>query len=158
MVLYKYMCEYLVTIKASANFQPYSRRGVNTMFNLQIDEDVKVNIPQGTNFMINNQLYRLGNRKKVNNNYEALLPVNINDPANLNYPNHTNFIILKKDTKYLNNNFSEDNLGFTKQLETDQKVIFCNGILVEFLEGTPFHTPDGNLEFTINSETNGFLA
>ena len=92
------MCDYLVKIKASANFQPYSRRGINPMFNLLIDEDVIVNIPQGTNFMINNQLYRLGNRKKVNNNYEALLPVNMHDPI---YPNHTNFIILKKDTKYL---------------------------------------------------------
>ena len=148
------MCDYQVKIKAGANFQPYSRRGVNTIFNLQIDEDVKVNIPQGTNFMINNQLYRLGNRKKVNNNYEALLPVNMNDPI---YQNHTNVIILKKDTKYLNNNFSEDNLGFTKKLELDQKVVFCNGTLVEFPVGTPFHTPDGNLEFTINSETNGFI-
>ena len=146
------MCDYLVKIKASANFQPYSRRGINPMFNLLIDEDVIVNIPQGTNFMINNQLYRLGNRKKVNNNYEALLPVNINDI------NNQNFLVLKKDTKYLNNNFSEDNLGFTKQLETDQKVVFCNGVLVEFPAGTPFHTPDGNLEFTINSETNGYLA
>lgn len=149
------MCDYLVKIKASANFQPYSRRGINAMFNLLIDEDVIVNIPQGTNFMINNQLYRLGNRKKVNNNYEALLPINMNYP---NDPNHTNVIVLKKDTMYLNNNFSEDNLGFTKKLEFDQKVVFCNGVLVEFPAGTPFHTPDGNLEFTINSETNGYLA
>ena len=145
------MCYYLVKIKVGANFQPYSRRGINAMFNLQIDEDIIVNIPQGTNFMINNQLYRLGNRKKINNNYEALLPVIMNDP------NHTNFIILKKDTNYFNNNFSEDNLGFSKKLELDQKVIFCNGTLVEFPIGTPFHTPDGNLEFTINSETNGFI-
>jgi hypothetical protein len=149
------MCDYLIKIKASANFQPYSRRGINTMFNLQIDEDVIVNIPQGTNFMINNQLYRIGNRKKVNNNYEALLPVNMNF---LNDSNPTNFIVLKKDTKYLNNNFSEDNLGFTKKLKLDQKVIFCNGVVVELPAGTPFHTPDGNLEFTINSETNAYLA
>jgi hypothetical protein len=146
------MCDYLIKIKTGASFQPYSRRGINTIFNLQIDEDITVNFPQGTNFMINNQLYRLGNRKKVNNNYEALLPVNMHDP------NHTNVIVLKKDTKYLNNNFSEDNLGFTKQLEIDQKVVFCNGVFVELPAGTPFHTPDGNLEFTINSETNGFLA
>ena len=145
------MCEHLVKIKAGAIFQPYSRRGINGIFNLHIDEDIIVNIPQGTNFMINNQLYRLGNRKKINNSYEALLPVNMNDPIN------PNFILLKKDTKYLNNNFSEDNLGFTKKIEFDQKVIFCNGTLVEFPEGTPFHTPDGNLEFTINSETNGFI-
>jgi hypothetical protein len=149
------MCDYLIKIKASANFQPYSRRGINTMFNLQIDEDVIVNIPQGTNFMINNQLYRIGNRKKVNNNYEALLPVNMNF---LNDSNPTNFIVLKKDTKYLNNNFSEDNLGFTKKLKLDQKVIFCNGVVVELPAGTPFHTPDGNLEFTIKSETNAYLA
>lgn len=145
------MSEYLVKIKAGAIFQPYSRRGVNTMFNLQIDEDVNITFSQGTNFMINNQLYRLGNRKKINNNYEALLPVNINDI------NNQNFLVLKKDTKYLNNNFSEDNLGLTKKLELDQKVVFCNGTLVEFPIGTPFHTPDGNLEFTINSETNGFI-
>jgi hypothetical protein len=145
------MCEYLVKIKAGAIFQPYSRRGINSMFNLQIDEDISVNIPQGTNFMINNQFYRLGNRKKINNNYEALSPVNMNDPIN------PNFILLKKDIKYLNNNFSEDNLGFSKKLELDQKVIFNNGTLVEFPAGTPFHTPDGNLEFTINSETNGFI-
>lgn len=150
------MCDYLVKIKASANFQPYSRRGINTMFNLQIDEDVIVNVPQGTNFMINNQLYRLGNRKKVNNNYEALLPVNMNCPND--HISHTNVIVLKKDTKYLNNNFSDDNLGFTKNLDLDQKVVFCNGVLVELPTGTPFHTPDGNLEFTINSETNGYLA
>jgi hypothetical protein len=79
----------------------------------------------------------------------------MNDPIDLNY---TNVIVLKKDTKYINNNFSEDNLGFTKKLELDQKVIFCNGVLVELPTGTPFHTPDGNLEFTINSEINGYLA
>ncbi len=145
------MCEYLVKIKTGAIFQPYSRRGINGMFNLQIDEDIFVNISEGTNFMINNQLYRLGNRKKINNNYEALSPINMNDPIN------PKFILLKKDTRYINNNFSEDNLGFTKKIEFDQKVIFCNGTLVEFSEGTPFHTPDGNLEFTINSEINGFI-
>lgn len=158
MCLYKHMCDFLVKIKAGANFQPYSRRGINTMFNLQIDEDVIVNVSQGTNFMINNQLYRLGYRKKVNNNYEALLPANMNCPIDPNHINHTNVIVLKKDTMYLNNNFSEDNLGFTKKLELDQKVVFCNGVLVELPAGTPFHTPDSNLEFTINFETNGYLV
>ncbi len=146
------MSEYLVNIKAGANFKSYSRRNNNPTYNLQLDEDVFVNVPQGTNFLINNQLYRLGNRKKVNNNFEAFLPINFNDP------NISNIVILKKDTKYYNNNCVEDELGFTKKLELDQKVIFCNGVLVEFPAGTPFHTLDGNLEFTINSETNGYFS
>jgi len=147
------MSEYLVNIKAGANFKSYSRRNYNPTYNLQLDEDVFVNVPQGTNFMINNQIYRLGNRKKNNNNiYEALLPINFNDP------NISNIIILKKDTKYFNNIYAEDELGFTKKLELDQKVIFCNGVLVVFPAGTPFHTLDGNLEFTINCETNGYFS
>jgi len=125
-----------VIIKAGSIFHHHSRR--NNMNNLQIDEDIEVELEEGTEVLLNCGIFRLGTC------YDNL-PIFIN-----NQP-----IILKKDTKYINTNNIEDNLGFTKRLDEEQKVYFNNGTRIEIPVNTPMQSICGNLKVVLTSPVTG---
>lgn len=140
------MVKYTVIIKAGSIFHHHSRR--NNMNNLQIDEDIEVELDEGTEVILNGITFRLG--MFTNNN----LPNN-------NLPNIPNFfnnqsVILKKGTKYINTNPNEDSLGFTKTLEAEQKVYFNCGTNILVPENTPMHSFCGNLKFMLTSSIIGY--
>jgi len=125
-----------VIIKAGSIFHHHSRR--NNMNNLQIDEDIEVELEEGTEILIYCGTFRLGT---CYNN----LPNFINNQS----------IILKKDTKYINTNLNEDSLGFTKKLDEEQKVYFNNGTRIEIPVNTPMQSLCGNLKFILSSPITG---
>ena len=136
------MIKYKVIIKAGSIFHHHSRR--NNMNNLQIDEDIEVELEEGTEvILINGGTFRLG---ICSNNNLFNLPNN-------NLPNFFNnqSVILKKGTKYINTNANEDSLGFTKTLEVEQKVYFNNGTNILVPENTPMYSFCGNLKFILTS-------
>jgi hypothetical protein len=134
------MVKYKVIIKAGSIFHHHSRR--NNMNNLQIDEDIEVELDEGTEVILNTIIFRLG--IFTNNN----LP---------NIPNFFNnqLVILKKGTKYINTNHNEDLLGFTKKLDEEQKVYFNCGTTILVPENTPMHSFCGNLKFILTSSITG---
>jgi hypothetical protein len=134
------MVKYKVIIKAGSIFHHHSRR--NNMNNLQIDEDIEVELDEGTEVILNGITFRLG--IFTNNN----LP---------NIPNFFNnqSVILKKGTKYINTNPNEDSLGFTKTLEVEQRVYFNCGTNILVPENTPMHSFCGNLKFILTSSITG---
>ena len=134
------MVKYKVIIKAGSIFHHHSRR--NNMNNLQIDEDIEVELDEGTEVILNAIIFRLG--IFTNNN----LP---------NIPNFFNnqLVILKKGTKYINTNVNEDSLGFTKKLDEEQKVYFNCGTNILVPENTPMHSICGNLKFILTSSITG---
>jgi hypothetical protein len=125
-----------VIIKAGSIFHHHSRR--NNMNNLQIDEDIEVELEEGTEILINCGTFILGT---CYNN----LPNFINNQS----------IILKKDTKYINTNLNEDSLGFTKRLDEEQKVYFNNGTRIEIPVNTPMQSLCRNLKFVLTSPITG---
>jgi hypothetical protein len=125
-----------VIIKAGSIFHHHSRR--NNMNNLQIDEDIEVELEEGTEIHLICGVFRLGT---CYNN----LPNFINNQS----------IILKKDTKYINTNLNEDSLGFTKKLDEEQKVYFNNGTRIEIPVNTPMQSLCGNLKFVLTSPITG---
>jgi hypothetical protein len=131
------MVNYTVIIKSGSIFHHHSRR--NNMNNLQIDEDIKVELPDGIEILFNGNIYKLG----VNSNNN--LPIFLN-----NHP-----ILLKKETKYINTNINEDCLGFTKSLDVEQLVYFNPGTSIEILANTPMHSLCGNLKFLLTSPITG---
>ena len=133
------MNNYSIKIKAGSIFHHHSRRNNNN--NLQIDEDIYVDLPEGIDVLINRIVYKIGIKNNDNN-----LPFFFS-----NYP-----IILKKDTKYINNNFNEDNLGFTKRLEVEQEVYFNNGTCVEISANIPMYSQGGDLQFILTSPVTGY--
>lgn len=126
------MVKIKVIIKAGSIFHHHSRR--NNMNNLLIDEDIEVELEEGTEIILNCGTFRLG---ACNNNLPNFIQ---NQP-----------IILKKDTKYINTNITEDNLGFTKRLDEEQKVYFNCGTTILVPENTPMHSICGNLKFILSS-------
>ena len=139
------MVKYKVIIKAGSIFHHHSRR--NNMNNLQIDEDIEVELEEGTEVILNGITFILG--ICTNNN----LP---NIPNN-NLPNFFNnqSVILKKGTKYINTNPNEDSLGFTKTLEVEQKVYFNCGTNILVPENTPMYSFCGKLQFILTSSITG---
>ena len=133
------MNKYSIKIKAGSTFHHHSRRINNN--NLQIDEDIYVDLPEGIDILINGIVYKIGIKNNDNN-----LP--------FFFSNH--LIILKKDTKYINNNFNEDNLGFTKRLEVEQEVYFNNGTCVEISANIPMYAQGGDLQFILTSPVTGY--
>jgi hypothetical protein len=138
------MVKYKVLIKAGSIFHHHSRR--NNMNNLQIDEDIEVELDEGVEILMTNGNFRLGNYS--NNNLPNVLYNIFN----------TRPIILKKDTKYINTNTSEDLLGFTKRLELEQEVYFNCGTRIEIPEGTPMQSICGNLKFLLTSPITGHVS
>jgi hypothetical protein len=134
------MVKYTVIIKAGSIFHHHSRR--NNMNNLQIDEDIEVELDEGTEVILNGITFRLG--IFTNNN----LP---------NIPNFFNnqSVILKKGTKYINTNPIEDSIGFTKSLDEEQKVFFNCGTTILVPENTPMHSICGNLNFILTTSITG---
>ena len=127
------MVKYKVIIKAGSIFHHHSRR--NNMNNLQIDEDIEVEIEEGMEVLLNGGTFRLGN---FTNNY---VPDFLNNQL----------VILKKDTKYINTNINEDDLGFTKKLDVEQQVYFNCGTRIKIPENTPMYSLCGNLKFILSS-------
>ena len=135
------MVKYTVIIKAGAIFHHHSRRNNNN--NLHIDEDIEIELPDGIEILFNGATYRLG--IKTDNN---------------NFPNFINnqLVVLKKNTKYINTNLNEDNLGFTKRLDVEQEVYFNSGSCVEIPANTPMHSLCGNLQFLLTSPIVGYTT
>jgi len=134
------MVKYKVIIKSGSIFHHHSRR--NNTNNLQIDEDIEVELDEGTEILFNVGSFRLGTC--YNNN----LPNFFN-----NQP-----VILKKDTKYINTNINEDTLGFTKRLDEEQKVYFNCGTTITVPENTPMYSICGNLKFSLTSPIVGHVS
>jgi len=132
------MIKYTVIIKAGSIFHHHSRR--NNMNNLQIDEDIEVELDEGTEILLNCGTFRIGN---CYNN----LPNNLS-----NQP-----VILKKGTKYINTNHNEDNLGFTKRLDEEQKVYFNCGTTILVPKNIPMQSFCENLKFLLTSPIIGHI-
>ncbi len=133
------MVKYIVIIKAGAIFHHHSRRNNNN--NLHIDEDIEVELPDGIEILFNGTIYRLG-IKTDNNNFQNFF--------------NNQLVVLKKNTKYINTNINEDNLGFTKRLDIEQDVYFNSGTCVEIPKNTPMYSLCGNLHFLLTSPIVGY--
>jgi len=133
------MVKYTVIIKAGAIFHHHSRRNNNN--NLHIDEDIEVELPDGVEILFNGTTYRLG-IKTDNNNFPIFL--------------NNQLIVLKKNTKYINTNLNEDNLGFTKRLDVEQDVYFNSGSCVDIPANILMHSLCGNLQFLLTSSIVGY--
>lgn len=133
------MVKYPVIIKAGSIFHHHSRRNNNN--NLHIDEDIEVELPDGIEILLNGTTYRLG-IKTDNNNF----PIFFNNQL----------VVLKKNTKYINTNLNEDNLGFTKRLDVEQDVYFNSGSCVEIPANTSMYSLCGNLQFLLTSSIVGY--
>ena len=134
------MVKYIVIIKAGSIFHHHSRR--NNMNNLQIDEDIEVELDEGTEILLICGIFRVGN-------YYNNLPNNLSNFFS-NQP-----IILKKGTKYINTNHNEDNLGFTKRLDEEQKVYFNCGTTILVPVNTPMQSICGSLKVVLTSPITG---